>query len=137
MQSLQNRILDAWPSLRARTPAELQRSLRNKLLKASNHGLLRTGSDEIYKWVKLDPPDVPRPADAPADANVIIGAIKDFHRDPANARLIRDDGAWLHFSITVRNAPDALELCGYDFELVFPEDMVSPGGGMPRSIVWT
>lgn len=131
MQSLQNRILGAWPSLRAKTPAELLRSLRSKLLKASNGGLLRTGSNEIHKWVKLDPPDVPPPEEAPRDANIIIGAIKDFHRDPASARLIRDDGAWLHFTITALEAPDLLQILAYDFELVFPEEMALPKGPMP------
>lgn len=131
MQSLQNRILGAWPLLRAKTPAELLRSLRSKLLKASNGGLLRTGSDEIHKWVKLDPPDVPRPEEAPADANVIVGAIKDFQRNPASARLVRDDGAWLHFTITVLKASDLLEICGYDFELVFPAHLVLPEGRLP------
>jgi hypothetical protein len=132
MQSLQSRILGVWPSLKPRTSAELLQGLRSKLLKASNGGLLRTGSDEIQKWVKLDPPGVPRPEKAPPDAKIIIGAIKDFRRDATSARLIRDDGAWLHFTITAIEVPDRLQIIAYDFELVFPQDMVPPEGSMPR-----
>jgi hypothetical protein len=123
MQSLQNRILGAWPSLRARTPAELLRGLKNKFLKASNGGLLRRGIglDVIEKWVKLDPPGV----------SVIAGGVKDFRRAPENAYLVRDDGAWLHFTILVREGSASLEMLGYDFELVFPEEMALPKGGMP------
>jgi hypothetical protein len=50
---------------------------------------------------------------------------------PVNARLVRDDGAWLHFTITVLKASDTLAIRAYDFELVFPEDMVLPKGRMP------
>jgi hypothetical protein len=126
MHSVQKRILDGWPSLRAKTPAELLRGLRSKLLKASNGGLLRTGSDQIHKWVRLDPLDVRRPEETPPDANIIVGAIKDFGRDPANARLIRDDGAWLHFTITALEAADRLQILAYDFELVFPDGHTPP-----------
>jgi hypothetical protein len=133
MQSLQSRILGAWPALRVKTPGELLRILKNKVLKASNDDKMHQGFgvDMIDKWIQLDPRNVRRPKEAPPDAFVIVGGMKDFGRDPANARLIRDDGAWLHFSITVRNASDILEICGYDFELVFPEDMVPPNGPMP------
>jgi len=133
MQPLQNRILGAWPSLKAKTASELLRSLKNKLLKARNGGLLgsNVGHDVIEKWVKLDPPDVPRPEEAPPDALIIVGGEKDFRRDPTKARLVRDDGAWLHFSITLPEASNGLELLAYDFELIFPEDMVLPQGPMP------
>jgi hypothetical protein len=98
------------------------------LVKARHGGLLgrNVGFDVIEKWVKVDPPEVPRPEEAPLDARVIAGGVKDFRRDPGNAYLVRDDGAWLHFTILVREISGSLEMLGYDFELVFPEGQVPP-----------
>lgn len=57
----------------------------------------------------------------------ITGGIKDFRRNSASARLIRNDLAWLHFTLTVReHAPGRLEMLGYDFELVFPDGHIPP-----------
>lgn len=48
----------------------------------------------------------------------IVGGIKDHKRLASSAQLVRADGAWLHFTVSVdeKAAPIA-----YDFELVFDQ----------------
>src|SRR5207249_273661 len=46
---------------------------------------------------------------------------KDFKRERSSARLVRDDDAWIHFTVTVKQEKRALVLVAYDFEIVFPD----------------
>lgn len=63
----------------------------------------------------------------------IVGGEKRFHQEDGGVVLLRDDGAWFHFTITLRyrRAPAAIELLGYNFEIVFPH---GPRG--PRFLRW-
>lgn len=123
MEALQTRVLGAWPSWMAKTPSRLLQSLKNKLVKAYNGGQLKVGHNKIHECVQLDPRgDEDNEVRAAPGKHVIVGGIKDFHRNPASARLIRNDGAWLHFTILVEwDGNETLKLLAYDFELVFPE----------------
>jgi hypothetical protein len=113
MKSVQDRILEAWPNLEVETTQELLSALRAQLFKAYNEELLRTGLNDIYKWVKL--------AKEPKADEEILGAVKDFRRDLSSAHIVRSDGAWIHFTIRVRQeGKKMLRLIAYDFEIVFP-----------------
>ena len=73
---------------------------------------------EILKHVRR----ASAPNNAPPGAVAIAGGIKDQHGDPAKACITRDDGAWIHFTITVLERPkQLLDLIAYDFEIVFPD----------------
>ena len=117
MDALQARILAAWPSLGVETAKLLLVALRKQLFKAHEDGLLQTPPDQIYKFVRSNPP-----------ANdEILGGIKDFRRDPGSACLVRDDGAWIHFTILVHQEDKTtLQLVAYDFEIVFPPSHTPP-----------
>lgn len=59
---------------------------------------------------------------------MILGGEKDFRRDPGRARIVRDDGAWIHFTVRVRQEDrKTLKLIAYDFEIVFPPPQDSAG----------
>ncbi len=122
-ETIQERILGARPTLRAVTPKALFLALKSALLKANGSDLFRTPQDGIHKWVQLDPKDDRNePAPPSSGLHVILGGVKDFRREAKNAHLIRDDGAWIHFTITVEwDGKSSLELIAYDFEIVFPE----------------
>lgn len=57
----------------------------------------------------------------------LVDGKKPFKRDLKDARLVRSDGAWLHFTLTLRcgkgkkGKNKVEELWAYDFELVFPD----------------
>lgn len=112
MKALQTRVLSAWPSWMAKTPSKLLQSVKSKLVKAYNDDQLRVGLENIHECVRLDPRGSEDSSiRAASGRHVIVGGIKDFHRNPASARLIRNDGAWLHFTILVEwDGKDALEL---------------------------
>lgn len=113
MKAVQDRILGAWPDLEVETTKDLLKALRAQLLKAYEDGSLQTGLNDIYKYVGL--------AKEPGADEEILGGEKDFRRDPARAHLVRDDGAWIHFTIRVRQeGRKTLTLVAYDFEIVFP-----------------
>jgi hypothetical protein len=123
-KTIQERILGAWPPLGVETPARLLQALRNALLAAHGQNLLRTAQHEINQWVRLDPkvhPSEPEPSKV--GPHIIVGGVKVFNqRDPESAHLVRDDGVWIHFSITVHwDGRKDMKLLGYDFEIVFPE----------------
>ena len=109
------------PSLRAIKAHELFEEVRAHLFKAQNADRLVTPVQiirEEVKWVRA-------PKEAPKDAKGIAGGIKDSHRHQESARLIRPDGWWFHFTITVNETPDGLDVMAYNFELVMPD--VVPG----------
>lgn len=127
-QTIQERILGACPALHESTPKELLLSLKKFLVVAYGDDLLRRAQDSINKWVLLDPKINRDDNDPPKGGlHIVIGGMKDFRRDPASAQLVRDDGAWIHFTITVRwDGRKGLELFAYDFEIVFPEGHTPP-----------
>lgn len=89
--------------------------IRSLLVDAFNRDRLSVAQDTIYKEVKL--------TDGPSSTWAIVGGTKDFRRNPAHARLYRDDGAWFHFTMTGRQTSrGAIEITSYDFELVFPAE---------------
>jgi hypothetical protein len=71
--------------------------------------------------VQLDPKQDKKDPDPPAiGPHVILGGEKSS-RDPKHAYLKRNDGAWIHFKITVIWDGDSkVDLDSYDFEIVFP-----------------
>lgn len=113
MRSVQDRVVSAWPSLEADTADKLRNELRAVLMRARNVGLLKTASNGIYEWVRRN--------DKPEADEEILGGVK-TSRDPGDAHLVRDDGAWIHFKVRVRQDDrKKLTLIAYDFEMVFPE----------------
>jgi hypothetical protein len=110
----------------------LHRELRNTLLRASNTGKLLTAPSEIGRLVQLlpEPPrqlaEDLRQRDLQEGAFCIVGGEKNQHRDRAIAHLVRSDGAWFDFSITVREVGQRLELLAYDFEVRLPPGMGTP-----------
>lgn len=126
-KTIQERVLGAWPPLGLTTPKKLLLQLKAALRgahKAEEGGVnvLRTPQDEIDKWVKLDPKNKPNDPEPPAKGpHIIVGGVKDFRREPQSAHLVRDDGSWIHFTITVDwDGKKLLSLIAYDFEIVFP-----------------
>jgi hypothetical protein len=120
VKAVQARIIGAMPPLEVETPKELLNCIRHRLFRAYNEERLETPHEGIYASVYLEPRDKP-------GEHVIVGGIKDFARHRESARIVRDDGAWLHFTMTLRwNGKKSLEMLAYDFELVFPEGHVPP-----------
>jgi hypothetical protein len=121
-QGIQNRVLSIWPAWELKKPADLLMKLKGILFAASNEEKLASSQNDIQKWVKLDPEKQDNGQLPAARDYVIVGGEKDFRREPGKARLKRDDGAWIHFTITVRwDGAATLELMAQDFEIVFPE----------------
>ena len=60
-------------------------------------------------------------------SHAIDGGKKDFKRNASSARLVRDDQAWVHFSMA-----DDGEVIAYDFEIVF--DLKSVAIAHPRFV---
>jgi hypothetical protein len=110
----------------------LHRELRNMLVRASNTGAIQTLPISIHQRVRLLPEPPPQLADdlrqrALHDgAFCIVGGEKNQHRDRSIEHLVRSDGAWFDFSITVREGGPHLELLAYDFEIRFPAGMGMP-----------
>lgn len=100
-----------------RPVTKLLSNLQRVLWMAHANELLDTAPEQIKASVKLGaPPDDVARQDPSAWA--IIGGIKDHKRVRHNARLVRADGAWLHFTIAVTETAHVL---AYDFELVFEQ----------------
>ncbi|WP_437765087.1 hypothetical protein WMF27_31820 [Sorangium sp. So ce281] len=126
-KTIQERVVGAWPQFEPTTPKQLLLELKAVLLEAHKAevdgiSVLGTSQNEINKWVKLDPKDNPNDPERPAvGPHIIVGGVKDFRREPESAHLVRGDGAWIHFTITVNwDGRKRLSLIAYDFEIVFP-----------------
>lgn len=122
MIPLPERIAGTMPDLEAREARELFQRMRRVLFAASNEGRLQGGQAAIERWVRLDHP--PPKVTTDPRARAIVGGLKDFDRRPESACLVRDDGAWIHFTVTViegRKRTDGLVLFAYDFEIVFAD----------------
>lgn len=126
---LQERILSACPP-RADVKAEdVWRLIKRWLLEAYQDDVLMNPADEIHRHV-------PKPV-LNGDEVMIYGGLigsrgdeKDFKRLPSSARLKRSDGAWLHFSLSLKldKQGHVSDMHAYSFELVFPD------GHQPRFV---
>jgi hypothetical protein len=126
-EGVQARVLGAFPKLHAK-PSAVLTALHNMLFTAFNEDRMRTGTNDIYKWVQLYPNGQPiGPRKAMKGSHSIVGGVKDFKRRPSSARIVRDDGAFIHFTITFDcNGSQELQMLAYDFEIVFPEGHSPP-----------
>lgn len=126
-EGLQNRIMDAEVSFAGKPVADVWRAIKKALSESYDEGLLANAPHEIHQFV-------PEPRKDEVNQNLVIlegGLVegkKPFARLPEQARLKRDDDAWLHFTMRFRCATSGKragkaieEVWAYDFELVFPE----------------
>lgn len=117
---LQARIRDGTPDFEDITAEQLWRELKSALFSAYNDGLLDTPHPKIHEYV-------PRPIVDGRKVMICGGLVdgcKPFKRTPDQIRILRSDGAWLHFTLTLEcsRAGKKIEtLWAYDFELVFPD----------------
>jgi hypothetical protein len=115
MSSIHERLISNFEFEIEGKPQQLYKELRNILIQSINDGSLKCGPQAVYDHVKISPED------KKSNEYSITGGNKDFKRDPNYAFLQRDDGAWIHFTLTVRfNGKNKYKLLAYDFELVFP-----------------
>lgn len=97
---------------------ELYATLRHYLLGACDDGLLAMKPDEVMRRLKLSS----SPLGQQPEFVGIYGGEKDLKRTGQMPCFRRRDGAWFHFTITVRSRRgQPIELHAYDFELCFPE----------------
>lgn len=121
MKDLQRRTLADLTPLSAASPKALLQRIRRALKDALDRDHLKIPHEFIFKHVQLE-----QSGDDEAEF-LISGGPKDFRRSTESARLIRDDLAWLHFTLTVRQHERVrLEILAYDFELVFSDGHVPP-----------
>ena len=122
MKLLAERIEHSAPILQDSSTPDLLRAIRSALKHAADEDVLAIGPSDIYRYVtEVEPPPALRAATA-GRPRAIAGGPKDFKRRPESQALVRCDGAWFHFTLTVvENANRPLELVAYDFELVYPD----------------
>lgn len=117
LAALQVRILGGKPPTNS-DPKEVLGVLRRVLFDSYNEGTLSTSYDRIYSAVT---------GKSDKNAYRIAGGIKDFSGRPDSAVLLRDDSAWVHFSLTFKEHDGVPELDSYNFEICFPQ-------GSPRFV---
>jgi len=111
---------------------DLTRALRALLVDAHHTGELSSAPKEIHATVKMISKPPPSLADHLKARNLhqgaccIEGGDPSRPRDPAGKHLVRSDGAWFDFSITVREGGPQVEVLTYRFEIRF-----APGIGAP------
>lgn len=122
MKALQGRLEQSRAKLPA-TAGELFEELRRILQQAVRAEVLRTPAYDVSKLLKQTVPTRSRHG---GNLRAITCGPKDFNRLAGNVdpkeRLVREDGAVIHFTIMVEEVPGAeqLRLHAYDFELYFP-----------------
>ena len=126
-EQLQDRVLGARPPERWKKPSELLLALKRTLRDGYATDLLSSPDSILEKWVQLDPKVHPNAPGPPANGpHEIVGGVKSS-RDPRDAHLKRNDGAWIHFKITVNwDGKEEVQLVSYDFEIVFPAGHTPP-----------
>lgn len=119
MRDLQHRLEQHGPALPA-TAVALHQQMGRALRRAILDEALVNGEYDIGQLFRFTPPS--RTGDP--DVFALVGGPKDFRRDPSprrGERFIRDDGAVIHFALTVRQRGGApLDLVAYNFEVYFP-----------------
>jgi hypothetical protein len=121
--ALQKRILDAGPSPGDVTAEAVLQSIRKALRDAYDDDFLETPPEKIYAFV----PKLTMKGDKAMITGGLVEGKKPFARSSDQARIKRSDGAWLHFTLTLRcsasgKKDNVEELWAYDFELVFPDE---------------
>jgi len=124
LTSLQKRLETSRGTL-PRSADDLYEKLRQILQLASRAEVLRTPPFRISRLLKIGAPDLLK--GQPSGRRVAItGGPKEFSRltdsIDCDTRLVREDGAGIHFTITVEEVPGSqhIDLYAYDFELYFP-----------------
>jgi hypothetical protein len=108
----------------------LKRQLQGHLVSACDAGVLAMRQHDVLARLKLSD----RPLDGQPECKGIYGGEKDFKRTGDKPCFRRRDGAFFHFSITVRpRRGQPLELVAYDFELCF-SDPDNPEARAPRFV---
>jgi hypothetical protein len=131
LDAVQDHTLEREIVLPSRAKA-LWLELRNALIAASNRRLLRTSPGAILKQVRMLDEPPPMLAEQLSThklregAYCIVSGDKSYDRDRSTAHLVRDDGAWFDFTITVREHAGKLDLITYNFEICFPYAMGAP-----------
>lgn len=119
MRDLQLRGEQHGPMLPA-TAAELYQQFGRALRRAILDEALVNGEYDVGKLLRL----TARSYSGDPDVFALVGGPKDFTREPSprrGERFIRDDGAVVHFALTVRERREApLDLVAYGFEVYFP-----------------
>lgn len=125
MGELQTRLENSAKPLPT-SASKLYEELRTILHKGIHSDVLQTPAHCIKRLLKLDSSQESRKVHELGGTHGIIGGPpkKDNKRleegiNPQE-RLVRDDGAVIHFTLTVREHPKGLQLLAYDFELYFP-----------------
>jgi hypothetical protein len=140
LRSLQARMASGPKPLPARA-TDLREELRRILQKAIRAEVLKTPPDIVTReLLKLVSSEKDPTVHKLGGTHGIFGAKKDFNRitGPADPKkkLVREDGAVIHFSLIVKERAGPLELIAYDFELYYPSkqpiwfirfDMNEPG----------
>ncbi len=123
MNNVQQRVLSLWPDLEVSKASALLRRMRGVCNRAIEADKLAVAQQDLHKYITLE-------EDKQKGQSVVRGGLlggqKPFARLPESALLRRDDDAWLHFTVTLSQAADRLELLAYDFELVFPANHSPP-----------
>lgn len=125
MKSLQERLMGSLARLPG-TADELYDELRRILQQAIRAEVLQTPAFAVKNLLRQSRPT---PSKTGGVLYAIAGGPKEFGRLGGDAnpndRFVRDDGAVIHFSLTVEEAPGekTLSLYGYDFELYFPSQV--------------
>lgn len=124
MTPLAQRLEAARPTLVENEAGALFKRVRQKLIKACNQGVLACNMSVVQQQLRMVPG---------ADTTAIFAGeihpegnrrLTDFRREGPR-HFVRDDGAWLSFTLTTRQNERRLEILTYSFELVWP-NAVSP-----------
>jgi hypothetical protein len=95
--------------------SQLFKKLRAQLRAASDDGLLETKHSEIYQHLthESDP--------AIGRRSIITYGKPNFHRVITEPHILRDDGAWFDFGLTLEDHRKGSHLLAYHFEIRFPD----------------
>ncbi len=127
MRHLHERVEGTLPVLRETILKTLALRLRAKLMSGLNDGKLVGNLATLHRQLDYHPHTA---LDEGQIGSVFAGEILEdrtgrvvnFDRDHAPQHFVRDDGAWLAFSLTVRKQGGSLVLLAYNFEIVFPQE---------------
>jgi hypothetical protein len=113
MQARLSSTLSVLPTKASDLLGDLARILRRAILDE----VLQNGAYQVGKLLRLSSPDH-------SGIRTLTGGPKQFKRPPAQkeTHFVRDDGAVVHFSLTIREVPSQpIELVAYGFEVYFPD----------------
>lgn len=97
--------------------SHLFKKIRSQLRAAHDEGSLQTSHADIYQH--LTHASDPAPG---GQRSVITYGKPNFHRVPTEPHLLRDDGAWFDFGLTLDDRARSARLLAYHFEIRFPDD---------------